>query len=205
MTYQFFPSDKTENDKFKAIVDSRVSQPYLPSFKATSTIGISPRALSKITSSFMVLTSDHQKNNLGLSIKFEAKGLKVIDYSRKTGRYWEFSDKAIDLIREYKVGPVQIVFELQLSHCRINSQEYSRFWTKQAMVSCWIRQQFFNLISKMLDMARATDIFDGHADAKVKEVKSWLKSKGVRDLEPVSLFSDYLAKVYQSHPWSQES
>ncbi|KAG2336311.1 hypothetical protein BDR05DRAFT_1015028 [Suillus weaverae] len=44
-------------------------------------------------------------------------------------------------------------------------------------------------------MARATDIFDSHADARVKEVKSWLKLKGVRDLEPVSLFSDNLAKV----------
>jgi 5'-3' exoribonuclease 1 len=48
-------------------------------------------------------------------------------------------------------------------------------------------------------MARATDIFDSHADASVKEVKSWLKSKGIRDLEPVSLFSDNLAKVCQSH------
>ncbi|KAG2356525.1 hypothetical protein BDR07DRAFT_439283 [Suillus spraguei] len=43
-------------------------------------------------------------------------------------------------------------------------------------------------------MPRATDIFDSHADAGVKEVKSWFKSKGVRDLEPVSLFLDSLVK-----------
>ncbi|KAG0700160.1 exonuclease II [Suillus ampliporus] len=157
----FFPSDKAENEKFKTIVDSRVSQHYLPSFKAASAIGISSRALSKITSSFMVLTSDHQKNNLGLSIKFEAKGLKVIDYSWKAGRYWEFSEKAVDLIREYKDKFPEV---------------------------------FAILDQGGDDMARATDIFDTHADAKVKEVKSWLKSKGVRDLEPVSLFSDNLAK-----------
>ena len=65
-------------------------------------VGISGRALSKITSSFMVITSDNQKSNLGLSLKFEAKSLKVLDYSRK-GRHWEFSEKAISLIREYKV------------------------------------------------------------------------------------------------------
>ncbi|KAG2138020.1 hypothetical protein DEU56DRAFT_945849, partial [Suillus clintonianus] len=99
----FFPSDKTENNRFKSVVESRASQHYSPSFKAASAIGMSPRALSKITSSFMVLTSDHQKYNLGLSIKFEAKSLKVIDYSRKAGRYWGFSEKAVDLIREYKV------------------------------------------------------------------------------------------------------
>lgn len=47
-------------------------------------------------------------------------------------------------------------------------------------------------------MARATDVFNSDADAKVKEVKSWLKSKGMQGLELVSLFSDHLAKVYQS-------
>jgi hypothetical protein len=43
-------------------------------------------------------------------------------------------------------------------------------------------------------MTRATDIFAENADARVKEVKSWLKSRGVREFEPVSLFSDQLTK-----------
>ncbi|KIJ60330.1 hypothetical protein HYDPIDRAFT_98795 [Hydnomerulius pinastri MD-312] len=43
-------------------------------------------------------------------------------------------------------------------------------------------------------MARASDIFSDNPDAHIKEVKSWLKSKGVRDFEPVSLFSDQLTK-----------
>ena len=67
-------------------------------------LGISTKALSKITASFMVLTSDGSKSNLGLSLKFEAKGLKVIEYSRKDGRYWEFSEKTIKLIHEYRVS-----------------------------------------------------------------------------------------------------
>jgi len=116
-----------ENNKFKAVVDSRFYQSYLPSFKAASAIGISPRALSKITSSFMVLTSDHQKNNLGLSIKFEAKSLKVVDYSRKNGRYWEFSEKAVDLIREYKVSLFKAPHNCNLTNCRTRSQKYLRF------------------------------------------------------------------------------
>ena len=65
-------------------------------------LGMSGRALSKVMSSFMVLTSDGSKSNLGLSLKFEAKGLKVIEYSRKDGRFWEFSEKAIQLLHEYK-------------------------------------------------------------------------------------------------------
>jgi len=49
----------------------------------------------------------------------------------------------------------------------------------------------------ILDMARASDVFNADADAKVKEVKSWLKSKGIQGLELVSVFSDHLAKVYK--------
>ena len=43
-------------------------------------------------------------------------------------------------------------------------------------------------------MSRATDIFAENADGRVKEVKAWLKSRGVREFEPVSLFSDQLTK-----------
>jgi hypothetical protein len=45
-------------------------------------------------------------------------------------------------------------------------------------------------------MARASDIFaEDIADLKVKEVKNWLQSKGVRSFEPVSLYCDQLKKV----------
>jgi hypothetical protein len=47
-------------------------------------------------------------------------------------------------------------------------------------------------------MAKASEIFSGSdSDAKVKEIKHWLKTKGVRDFEPVSLFCDQLTKVGQ--------
>ena len=52
----------------------------------------------------MVITSDNQKTNLGLSLKFEAKSLKVIGYSKKDGRNWQYSEKAVDLLVEYKAS-----------------------------------------------------------------------------------------------------
>ncbi|KAF8805373.1 hypothetical protein BYT27DRAFT_7258485 [Phlegmacium glaucopus] len=48
--------------------------------------------------------SDHHQSNLGLCLKYETKTLKVIDYSRKEGRNWDYSEKAIELLREYKVN-----------------------------------------------------------------------------------------------------
>lgn len=45
-------------------------------------------------------------------------------------------------------------------------------------------------------MAKASEILRvPDPDARVKEAKAWLKSKGVRDFEPVSLFCDQLTKV----------
>ncbi|KIM40739.1 hypothetical protein M413DRAFT_73070 [Hebeloma cylindrosporum] len=44
-------------------------------------------------------------------------------------------------------------------------------------------------------MAKASEIFSGpDPDGKVREIKHWLKAKGVRDFEPVSLFCDQLTK-----------
>lgn len=105
MMIQFFPSEQTENENFISIVKDRKLTQYIPSYRLVDTLGISPLALSRITSTFMVIGTDGQKINLGLNLKFEAKSLKVLGYTQKSanGRSWEFSEKAINLIREYKV------------------------------------------------------------------------------------------------------
>ena len=88
----------------KSIASSRLTETYYPSYAAAEKCGISGHALSKITTSFMVVTGDGSKHNLGLSLKFDAKSLKVIGYTRKNGRFWEYSDKAIELVKTYKVS-----------------------------------------------------------------------------------------------------
>ncbi|KAF5378954.1 hypothetical protein D9757_008738 [Collybiopsis confluens] len=160
----FFPSDKTENAQFRTIVNDQGSGPsrYYPAFTAAEMLGLTSRGIAKITSSFMILTSDNQKHNLGLSMKFEAKSLKVVDYSRKDGRHWEFSEKAIQLIKDYMAAFPDI---------------------------------FRCLDSNDNAMLKAADVLPGsNPDARVKEIKTWLKQKGVRDFEAVSLFCDQLSK-----------
>ena len=101
----FSPSDKQENEQLKEVVSAKRSDTrYLSIFQVAEMLAMSKRALSRVTSSFMVLAGDDQKINLGLSIKFEGKGMKVLDYSNKLGNVWHFSDLAIDLIRNYKVS-----------------------------------------------------------------------------------------------------
>lgn len=53
-------------------------------------------------------------------------------------------------------------------------------------------------------MLAASDVFPGDdAESRVKEVKNWLNSKGIRDFEPVSLFCDQLKKVRT--PWVHDA
>ena len=74
--------------------------PYTPSYAVARLLGLNALVLAKITSSFQV-TNDDQKVNLGLNLKFEAKKLKVLGYSRRGQTGWEFSNKAIDLLSQY--------------------------------------------------------------------------------------------------------
>lgn len=80
--------------------DAERHSPYTPSYAVAKALGLNPLVLSRITSRFEVLL-DEGKVNLGLNLKFEAKKLKVLGYSRRSQNGWEFSQKAIDLIRQY--------------------------------------------------------------------------------------------------------
>lgn len=98
--------DRDENERFKALVRDQPGERYYPSPDVAKIVGLSPRVISKLTSRVIALDGDRSgsgKVNLGLSVKFEGKSQKVIDYSRKTYRYWEFSQATVDLIKEYKV------------------------------------------------------------------------------------------------------
>ncbi|KAK6833246.1 hypothetical protein PG987_007940 [Apiospora arundinis] len=54
-----------------------------------------------ITSSLFVYTVGNMKVNLGLNLKFEGRKLKVLGYTRKSNRGWEYSATAQHLIMEY--------------------------------------------------------------------------------------------------------
>jgi hypothetical protein len=73
-------------------------------------LNISPRNLSKLTGSVYF---EPGRFNLGLNIKFSGKNLQVPGYTRKLGEGapWEFSERAIQLIADYK-AKFPRVFEL---------------------------------------------------------------------------------------------
>ncbi|WWC63302.1 uncharacterized protein I303_105902 [Kwoniella dejecticola CBS 10117] len=98
----FFPSEKQENLNFSKLVAHRPEAVYYPSPVLSRKLGIHPLSLSRITSTLLVLLDDGSKTNIGLALKFESKGLKVLGFSRKNDRGWEYSEKTARIISEYK-------------------------------------------------------------------------------------------------------
>jgi hypothetical protein len=94
---------KESVDFAKEIVkQSEKEKPYFPSYTVATLVNLKPLPLSKITSSFTVVVNGETRVNLGLSLKFEARRQKVLGYSRRVPEGWQFSDKALALIKEYK-------------------------------------------------------------------------------------------------------
>ncbi|KAG5440895.1 hypothetical protein PCK2_000050, partial [Pneumocystis canis] len=85
---------------------------YYPSYVAAKMSGLTGLAFSKLMSSFYVMV-DKQKVNLGLNLKYEAKKIKVIGYSRKTERGWEYTQGAVNLIQEYKKRFPEFIHSVQ--------------------------------------------------------------------------------------------
>ncbi|GAA5932467.1 chromatin-binding exonuclease XRN1 [Sporobolomyces koalae] len=97
----YYPSDKAENAIFKTRLASLSGSHYAPAHSLGRIVNMSGLALSKICSSLLVVHND-QRVNIGLNLKFEAKGQKVLGYSRKGDSGWEYSQKAVELIQEYR-------------------------------------------------------------------------------------------------------
>ncbi|EHK27219.1 uncharacterized protein TRIVIDRAFT_207716 [Trichoderma virens Gv29-8] len=98
------PKNKEPEITKQMIFQAERNNPYTPSFAIAKKLGIHPLILSKITSSFQVISSAGLKLNLGLNLKFEGRKLKVLGYSRKSETGWEFSNQAVKLIAEYMVA-----------------------------------------------------------------------------------------------------
>lgn len=181
----FFPGDKAENAIFKQRLAALKDAAYYPSHAVARMVGMSGLALSKITSSLLLYgASGDQRVNVGLNLKFEAKGQKVLGFSRKGDNgMWEFSGKAVELIRDYKAAFPEIAHTLDtrrggaspLFPCSGSAGAHSR---------------------RHADLMRATDFFPAETVAqRMKELTAWIKEKGVRDLEKVPLYAEQLDKV----------
>ena len=136
--------------------------PYTPSFLVARDLQINGLALAKITSSYTV-TVDDSRVNLGLNLKFEAKKLKVLGYSRKSESGWEFSRAAITLLTQY----------------------FTKFPDFIAAVHS-------NPKGDMLSPTMLFPGDEAAARARIKEIQAWLKEIESKSFERVPLEAEQL-------------
>jgi 5'-3' exoribonuclease 1 len=136
--------------------------PYTPSFAVAKSLNLHPLALSKITSSFSVKVDD-SRVNLGLNLKFEAKKLKVLGYSRRGATGWEFSRLAIELIQQYMIKFPEFIAAI---HQKPQGD--------------------------MLDATEYFSGDAAQARARVKEIQGWLKEIEAKNFERVPLEAEQL-------------
>ncbi|GAO19521.1 hypothetical protein UVI_02040640 [Ustilaginoidea virens] len=120
---------------------------YTPSFAVAKHLGVHPLVLSKITSSFQISTTAGLKLNLGLNLKFEARKLKVLGYSRKSRTGWEFSALAIKLIADYMVAFPDFFAAIQREPQKSEISE-TDLWNNPSVasqrvkdISAWLKKQ----------------------------------------------------------------
>ncbi|PKS07951.1 hypothetical protein jhhlp_006563, partial [Lomentospora prolificans] len=135
---------------------------YVPSFAVAKKLGIDALVLSKITSSYQVNTVGGLKVNLGLNLKFAAKGQKVLGYSQKSQSGWEFSNTAIQLIASFMVA-------------------FPDFFAAMHKVA---------VKSDVADTDLWPD--PKVAAPRIKEIGAWLKQQGINKLERVPLEAEQL-------------
>ncbi|KAK5116209.1 hypothetical protein LTR62_008535 [Meristemomyces frigidus] len=137
------------------------SDPYKPSYQVAKMLQLHPLVLSKLTSAFNVMSSG-LRLNLGLNLKFEAKKLKVLGYSRKSANGWEYSQKAINLLVGYMTQFPEFVAAIQ-GYPTGDSWEDTSFYSDPQV-----------------------------AKAKMKEIGAWLKSVETKGFDRVPLEAEQL-------------
>lgn len=135
--------------------------PYKPSYAVAKMLHLHPLVLSKLTSAFNVQSSG-LRLNLGLNLKFEAKKLKVLGYSRKNQSGWEYSDKAIQLLVQYMTKFPEFVAKIA-DNPTGDGWEDTTFYPDPT-----------------------------EAKLKMKEIGAWLKSVQTKDFERVPLEAEQL-------------
>ncbi|KAG6014109.1 hypothetical protein E4U43_006915 [Claviceps pusilla] len=184
------PKSKEFEFAKRIVYQAERSNPYTPSFTVAKQLSIHPLILAKITSAFQISTVAGLKLNLGLNLKFEARKLKVLGYSRKSHTGWEFSNLAVKLIADYMVAFPDFFAAIQREPQRSETCE-TDLWKDPAVASqrvkdmvAWLKQQEMSkfervpLEAEQLDSevvmalaAAGEQVYQAAQDIEIKKLK----------------------------------
>ncbi|KAJ1987934.1 exonuclease II Exo2 [Coemansia spiralis] len=154
---------------------------YKPSFIVARELGMSPLLLSRITSKMAIFdgskAGDSVRIQIGLDLKFEARRLKVVGYSKRGPNGWQFSGRAIDLIARYKEAFPDMFRRLEV--LKPNDDILTA-------TECFAPEQQNSLTAADIKL---------HVANEVKRVKQWMKANiNSESMAQVPIASELLSK-----------
>ncbi|KAL2315302.1 Protein kinase domain-containing protein [Schizosaccharomyces pombe] len=132
--------------------DSKSKEKYYPSYIVAKLLNIHPLLLSKITSSFLI-SNGTKRENIGLNLKFDARNQKVLGFSRKSTKGWEFSNKTVALVKEY-INTFPQLFNILTTHATKDNLTVKDCFPKDdtqqlAAVKHWIKEKGINSLTRV--------------------------------------------------------
>jgi 5'-3' exoribonuclease 1 len=136
----------------KAIATEEVRKTkYLPGWQLAKQLKISSLGLSRLTSAFLVeIAGTDRRVNLGLNLKYDHRSQKALGYTQKTANGWEYSPKALELLKAYRDKFPSIFNRLQTKSDGDFYQDIDFFPRNPAegveAVKAWLKEQGLNKI-----------------------------------------------------------
>lgn len=126
---------------------------YLTSFEAAKVLRVSGLFLSKISGSYMLREKNGGKVNIGLDMKFDARRLKVLGYTRKDNKFWEYSPLAIEVFKEYQRKFPQLLKNLNNVASRRDMPDISEVSNENEIkeVRRWLKEKKADMIQVSLE------------------------------------------------------
>jgi 5'-3' exoribonuclease 1 len=116
---------------------------------------VRPLPLSRLTSNICVLDKGGKRVNMGLDLKSGARDQKVLGYSRKNpAGYWEFSSKAVELIKDFVEKFPQFVAMLDQKNSEMMSI-YDFDWVEDKNKECE-RMKEWRAVHKIKQMEKTS-------------------------------------------------
>jgi 5'-3' exoribonuclease 1 len=125
----------------------------------------------------MVKLDNDSKVNIGIPMKFESKGLKVLGYTKRNDRGWEYSETAARALERYRAAFPEAFNNLGAGG------EGAYLLCSAGLVK--LTNPGFVRSAELCPTAE-------DPDKVIKDMKKWLVQEGLSDLDAVSLFAEKL-------------
>lgn len=194
---------------------------YMNTYQAAAQVGISENVFNRITGSVLVIAGmkrqvaeNQSKHNIGLQLKLNRSNEEVVGYTKRD-RVWLYSNKTIEIVREYAAKFPQIFAVMEARSGKNNNDVYfeTDFFPEDESKEGNLNEETFSSLQKWLKdspTAKAErrqigsesvekEVIDA-ISCEVKKLKEMPMKRISMQVKPHLLYAPSLAKATSKSP-----